>query len=401
MASRRHRLAERRKAIGLSQERLAEVMGVDRSTVVRWERADTDPQPWHRPRLANALRISIEELAALLADAGKVPLSPDQRARHEPIMIDANDLDSLQSFRKADRQMGGGHLYATVTGYLQRNIAPRLFGQTPDSDEQPVFLAAASLIEMAGWMAHDAGRDVLAEQHFQRALGMAQMGQDGQLGASICASLSHLTHQGKRPDHALAYARRGQAQLKSGLPHPGLEARLLAMQARSHADRDHARCIEQLRNAERMLATPPSSAPSPWASTFDEASLAAEAARCLQQLGQLDAARRQAARVVAFRPPERIRSRALAKLMLVTILIDQGRVDEACAIAHEVLDQTRALCSMLVVKQLEALGHRLAPFERNTDVAAFVAILRDELRERQWLVQWLPTDTDQPSTGSS
>src|SRR2546430_4236856 len=66
MGRKRRRLAERRKAVGLSQEGLAEVMGVDRSTVVRWERADTEPQPWHRPKLARALKVSVEELAALL-----------------------------------------------------------------------------------------------------------------------------------------------------------------------------------------------------------------------------------------------------------------------------------------------------------------------------------------------
>ncbi|QOC95290.1 helix-turn-helix domain-containing protein [Micromonospora craniellae] len=76
---RRHRLAQRRKAIGLSQECLAVSLGVDRSTVVRWERADTDPQPWHRPRLAAALRLSIEDLADLLADVGQPPDPPDER----------------------------------------------------------------------------------------------------------------------------------------------------------------------------------------------------------------------------------------------------------------------------------------------------------------------------------
>jgi transcriptional regulator with XRE-family HTH domain len=79
MPNRRYRLAQRRKAVGLSQERLAEVMGVDRSTVVRWERADTDPQPWHRPRLATALRLSVEELAELLADVGEPPSRPNER----------------------------------------------------------------------------------------------------------------------------------------------------------------------------------------------------------------------------------------------------------------------------------------------------------------------------------
>ena len=51
MALKRHRLCQRRKALGYSQERLAEIVGVERSTVVRWENAETDPHPWHEPGL--------------------------------------------------------------------------------------------------------------------------------------------------------------------------------------------------------------------------------------------------------------------------------------------------------------------------------------------------------------
>jgi transcriptional regulator with XRE-family HTH domain len=36
--ARRGRLAQRRKALGLTQEDLAGLLGVERSTVVRWER---------------------------------------------------------------------------------------------------------------------------------------------------------------------------------------------------------------------------------------------------------------------------------------------------------------------------------------------------------------------------
>ncbi len=42
--AKRERLAPRRKALGLTQEDLAGLLGVQRSTVVRWERgADPDP----------------------------------------------------------------------------------------------------------------------------------------------------------------------------------------------------------------------------------------------------------------------------------------------------------------------------------------------------------------------
>ena len=69
-AARRPRLAERRKALGLTQEDLAGLLGVERSTVVRWERGDTEPQPWLRARLAGALKVSPERIEALLAGGG-------------------------------------------------------------------------------------------------------------------------------------------------------------------------------------------------------------------------------------------------------------------------------------------------------------------------------------------
>jgi transcriptional regulator with XRE-family HTH domain len=70
----RERLAERRKAMGLSQERLAEAVGVDASTVARWERGETDPLAVYRPRLAKALSVSLEELGELLTGHRSGPL---------------------------------------------------------------------------------------------------------------------------------------------------------------------------------------------------------------------------------------------------------------------------------------------------------------------------------------
>jgi transcriptional regulator with XRE-family HTH domain len=59
-------LAQRRRVIGSSQEGLAEALGVERSTVVRWEAGETSPQPWCRPKLAKILAVSVEELDILL-----------------------------------------------------------------------------------------------------------------------------------------------------------------------------------------------------------------------------------------------------------------------------------------------------------------------------------------------
>jgi transcriptional regulator with XRE-family HTH domain len=71
---RRRRLAQRRKAEGLTQEALASLLDVEPSTVVRWERGATEPLPWIRPKLAETLRISADRLDDLLVGTG--PASP-------------------------------------------------------------------------------------------------------------------------------------------------------------------------------------------------------------------------------------------------------------------------------------------------------------------------------------
>src|SRR6266700_5640827 len=64
--ARRQRLVQRRKALGLTQEALAELVAVGRSTVVRWERGESEPLPSIRPRLARALKVSADLLEGLL-----------------------------------------------------------------------------------------------------------------------------------------------------------------------------------------------------------------------------------------------------------------------------------------------------------------------------------------------
>ena len=76
--ARRQRLAQRRKALGLTQEALAELVAVGRSTVVRWESGESEPLPSIRHKLAQALRVSTDQLERMLtADAqqgdGAVP----------------------------------------------------------------------------------------------------------------------------------------------------------------------------------------------------------------------------------------------------------------------------------------------------------------------------------------
>jgi DNA-binding XRE family transcriptional regulator/tetratricopeptide (TPR) repeat protein len=66
MGNRRDAFAARRELMGHTQESLAAAVGVEFSTVGRWERGDLTPQPYRRPRVAKALGVSLEELGTLL-----------------------------------------------------------------------------------------------------------------------------------------------------------------------------------------------------------------------------------------------------------------------------------------------------------------------------------------------
>jgi transcriptional regulator with XRE-family HTH domain len=66
--ARRTALAAARKAAGLTQETLAARVGVERSTVYRWEAGETTPMPMLRPGLAQLLRLDNDRLSALLGE---------------------------------------------------------------------------------------------------------------------------------------------------------------------------------------------------------------------------------------------------------------------------------------------------------------------------------------------
>lgn len=69
LAVKRTQLAARRRAVGFSQEQLAESLRVDRSTIGRWESGETEPQPWTRPKLARLLKVTVDQLDDLLSEA--------------------------------------------------------------------------------------------------------------------------------------------------------------------------------------------------------------------------------------------------------------------------------------------------------------------------------------------
>jgi transcriptional regulator with XRE-family HTH domain len=124
--TRRDRLAARRRTLGLTQEDLAARLGVERSTVVRWECGATQPLPWIRPRLAKALQVPAGQLAKLLDGDGAAaspgrpgPLAPVPR-QLPPIVAGltgrASELAALTGFLDEARADTPGTVVISAIG---------------------------------------------------------------------------------------------------------------------------------------------------------------------------------------------------------------------------------------------------------------------------------------------
>lgn len=312
------------------------------------------------------------------------------RAQAAPCREVSPDLAAVRSFRAADRQLGGGHLYASVLHYLHHKMGPRIFGGETGRDSAGTFQAAAALTEMAGWMAHDTGQNQRAGDHFTKALSLAKAGDDQALCANIMASMSHLALQAGHPDKAVSLARAGRDHVTRRSDISTLIARLHAMEARALAqlgDGDGAR--RSLAVAQKEIDKMPDTQSSPWISSFDMPALASEAALALQDAGQLSAAVEAAEEAIALRTGDRARSRVFSQITLALIRTRQGEPEAACEVGRALLGDCGTLGSLRITQQLDLLADALARHHAELIVKDFLDCLAATKRQRALILAGL------------
>jgi transcriptional regulator with XRE-family HTH domain len=73
MAKRRVAMVHRRRELGLTQQTMAERLGISTTTYRDWERGVAMPRAGHRPALARRLEVSLVELGCMLDADDRVP----------------------------------------------------------------------------------------------------------------------------------------------------------------------------------------------------------------------------------------------------------------------------------------------------------------------------------------
>jgi transcriptional regulator with XRE-family HTH domain len=256
VALKRLRLIQRRKALGFTQEELAGQLGCERTTVIRWERAETEPQPWLRPKLTQVLRLTAEELSELLADVvdvpgqqegftlvTSIPLDFSLSAAHTVRILEgfsAHDIASRRKaladlavitgvallrlvrqwaaslallsgsppdvgtdevtdleqavtlFRRWDASGAGGLRRKAVVGQLNA-VAESLGEHHPPAITGRLFQVTAELAQLSGWMAYDQGLSGVAQRYYLLALHACREGACPDLGAKIIGDMTQLS----------------------------------------------------------------------------------------------------------------------------------------------------------------------------------------------------------------
>ncbi|MFJ1579420.1 helix-turn-helix transcriptional regulator [Streptomyces sp. NPDC088182] len=118
MAAKRIRLVQRRKSAGFTQESLAEYLGVERSTVGRWESAETEPQAWLRPKIARAFQVSRDELQAALDDVTIIQAQSSERVNYALENPASADLLVVAYLHERLRQVDESYDQASSTSLL-------------------------------------------------------------------------------------------------------------------------------------------------------------------------------------------------------------------------------------------------------------------------------------------
>nr|BFE99278.1 helix-turn-helix transcriptional regulator [Streptoalloteichus tenebrarius] len=407
--------------MGFTQESLAAAVGVEFSTVGRWERGALTPQPWRRPRIATALDVSLDELDALLGQGSADALtSPSQLNAgqevpgqseislalqgsasigvngHDPtehVAVGADPAEFLKSLTlnvepprrvgwaeveqvklmtrtlAASENLYGGAM-AGEAGLAHLRWASRLLdSQANNGVEAGMFEAVGNLAGVVAFSAFDVGNHDAAARCFRFGLWCAEQGGSWELRAATLADMARQAIYLGKLDDALsliefAQVRADRLSATARAMIGVVRARLLAMLGRH----DEARA--EVDRADMHFVGRQAAADPPWLVYYDEAEHAGSSARALTPLAvaekRPDDAAERLETAIRLHSDAYPRSRAFSRTRLATLHMTIGDPREAVHIGHRAVADAAMLHSQRMNEELSKLvrsceGHLSIP----------------------------------------
>ncbi|MFF9983798.1 helix-turn-helix transcriptional regulator [Streptomyces erythrochromogenes] len=403
-------LAERRKTLGYSQETLAGLLGVDRTTVGRWESGRIEPQPPQRRGLALALELSLRELDSLLTAvrAGMQETAGHQvndhpRAGDEDEMIRreflriltvSGAMTALPAYEAeavtagalrgapADFERMNDHLWRVYQlARSKSSVYPVIRDQLSRLNEaldagrgssRTLLGAAADLFQMAGEIAFDGNRYTEAAASYSLAASAGKEAGAYDLWACALVRHSYLDMSERRYHQAAQML--GAAERLAGRGDKALSTRhwVASVQAEAYAGLgDLSACESALARAEEVRHLAAEGTNGGWL-RFDGTRLAEERGARYVQLGRLDLAEetlRNALAQTGLSSGQSYRRRGTVLASLAAIGAKRRDPDQVLEYGREAIGLARVSKSGYVARRLQALCDEFGPLNRDHRVA--------------------------------
>ncbi|WP_435189117.1 helix-turn-helix transcriptional regulator [Streptomyces sp. bgisy126] len=403
-------LAERRKALGYSQEELAGLLGVDRTTVGRWESGRVAPQPPQRRGLATALEVGLQELDILLKppraavreasghQSSDPPNAgdPDEMIRREFLRIltvsgaltalPAEEAEALaEGVRRgapADFARMNGHLWQVYRlARSKGSVYPVIRDQLATLSEalassrgsaQPLLSTAADLFQLAGEVAFDGNRYADAAASYSLAASVGKDAEAYDLWACALVRRAYVDLSEQRYRQAAQML--GAAERLAERGDSGLSTRhwVASVQAEAYAGLgDLDACEHAMDRAEAVRDLTTDGVKGGWL-RFDGARLAEERGSRYVQLGRLDLAEdvlRDALGQTALAFGQSYRRRGAVLTDLAAIGARRRDAEQVVEYGREAVELARTSGSGYVVRRLRTLCDEFGPLSRDHRVA--------------------------------
>ncbi|MYZ37721.1 MULTISPECIES: helix-turn-helix transcriptional regulator [unclassified Streptomyces] len=344
MATKRIRFVQRRKVAGFTQEGLAEHLGVERSTVGRWETAETEPQVWLRPKLARALKVTGEELQGILSDVTALQARPSERMNFALENPASTDMVVAAHLHERVRRLDESYDQSSSTSLL--GPAGQTHGQVKflrENASNPRVRRALYEIEadsatLMGQLVWDVSqrRDQHAPlTYFGEAVEAARHVRDPSIESYATLRMSFVALYGeKSPQRGVTLAQRAAEVAK--VASPSLTGLSLLHVAEGHAMKGALKeCEDALRKADAQFdRVGPDDVAAQYYTVNEFNRLSGSCYLFLDLPERAEPILRTTTRALAAKK----KSQVIALGNLTLALIRQGKLDEAAATMHRTID---------------------------------------------------------------
>jgi transcriptional regulator with XRE-family HTH domain len=371
-------------ALGLSQDDLAQHLGVERSTVVRWEAGKTGPRPYLRPILAEALRVTVDQLDDLLCAAAEGDIEDVHRREFTGLAtgialsrlirprfgsrIGMSEVRQLlhrtARLRRLDDHLGGMDTYDVYASEMKATAKLAKDAGYSSATSRALMGILAEQTQMAGWAAFDAGRQADARRHYRDALTAAQESRDPGLVGNTLAFMAY-----EKADVEIATA---SCEAVGTAVTPRVRALLQERRAWTHAvagdadkaDRALSEAIEAIADTQAGASEPD------WVFWVDEIEVQIMAGRCWTELRRPDRAVGTLESALGRYDDTHARDKALYSTWLAHAYLDASEVEQAATVVDHAMDIAAGVGSVRPGARIATVMRRLREHRRLPAVAA-------------------------------